>query len=65
MFGFVMQVPDVLHPILWGNTRLLAQYQWVCFLTLFIVILLNAILYEWRKPWRVLVIAFFVMFGQV
>jgi len=53
------------HPLLKGNTRLLAQYQWLCFMTIFLVVVINATLYEWRKPWRILFVAIFVMFGQI
>jgi len=57
--------PPETHPLLKGNTRLLAQYQWLCFMTIFLVVVINATLYEWRKPWRILFVAIFVMFGQI
>ncbi len=56
---------QVLHPILAKQTQLLVQYQWLCFVTLGTVTLLTSVLYEWRKPYRILVIVIFSMLGQV
>ena len=33
------------HPLLKGNTRLLAQYQWLCFMTIFLVVVVLSFVY--------------------
>jgi len=53
----------ILEPFLARQAQQLAQYQWVCFTTLFTVVLINAGLYEWRRPHRALVVVGFFLLG--
>ena len=56
---------QILEPFLARQAQQLAQYQWVCFTTLFTVVLINAGLYEWRRPHRALVVVGFFLLGPL
>lgn len=56
---------QILEPFLARQAQQLAQYQWICFTTLFTVVLINAGLYEWRRPHRALVVVGFFLLGPL
>eukprot|EP00310_Coccolithus_braarudii_P014097 CAMPEP_0183349112 /NCGR_PEP_ID=MMETSP0164_2-20130417/13405_1 /TAXON_ID=221442 /ORGANISM="Coccolithus pelagicus ssp braarudi, Strain PLY182g" /LENGTH=125 /DNA_ID=CAMNT_0025520791 /DNA_START=21 /DNA_END=395 /DNA_ORIENTATION=+ len=48
-----------------AQTQLLVQFQWLTFCTLTVVTLLNSLLYEWRRPLRIVFVAIFFAMGQL